>query len=169
MEAPHEHTGLLYDTTFWLWGSFLIFLFILWKMGKAAFVNMLDGKIAKIRDEIETAETLRTEAQELLAQYERKHRDALQESEAIVATAKKSADQIRAKAGEDLKEMMARKEKQLNERLTRMKQSAIDEIQQYAANLAIEATKEIIANQVDKKAQDKLLEASIKDVSSNIH
>lgn len=170
MADPHHNEyGLLGDTNVWLGASFLIFLFIVWKMGKDAFLRMVDAKIEKIRSEIATAESLRIESQELLAQYERKHRDAVQEAETIIKNAQKSAQQIKAQAEKDLDETMARREKQLAERLERMQQNAIAEIQQHAANLAIQATKEIIIDNMDKKVSEKLIDQSIKDVSGQIN
>jgi F-type H+-transporting ATPase subunit b len=170
MADPHSTDySLLGDTNVWLGASFLIFLFILWKMGKDAFIKMVDTKIAGIRNEISTAESLRIESQELLAQYERKHRDAVQDAELIIKNAQKHAHQIKKDAEQELEETMARREKQLAERLERMKQNAITEIQQHAANLAIQATKEIIIDKMDDKVSDRLIEQSIKDVSGQVH
>lgn len=169
MAAPHEDAGLLADTSFWLLISFSIFVFILWKKGKDAFVGLLDKRIEGIKDEIQTAENLHIEAQELLAQYQRKHRDAVKEADEIIKNAEKHAKQIQKQAEKDLAETMARREKQLADRLDRMKQNAIDEIQSYAANLAIDATREIIVEKLDKKVSDKLVDSAIKDLGKNLH
>ncbi|MEZ5918804.1 MAG: hypothetical protein R3D66_02415 [Alphaproteobacteria bacterium] len=162
-------TELLHDSHIWLLASFGVFLAIAWKVGKPAVLQQLDTRIAAIRDEISRAENLRVEAQELLAQYQRKHRDALQESERIIETARQHAQEIRTKAEADLEETMTRREAQLSERLKRMEQNAIDDIQAYAADLAIKATGEIIAGKLDKKANEKLVDQAIKDIGVNIH
>ena len=159
---------LLGDSTIWLLISFIVFAVIVWRAGRQAFINMLDKRIADIKQEIETAETLRVEAQELLAQYQRKHRDALKEAEGIIANAESHAEEIRKQAEADLKEIMARREKQLKERLERMEKTAAASIQRYAADLAIEATREIIAKQLDKKSNENLVDKAIKDVAANI-
>lgn len=160
---------LLHDSNVWLVFSFVIFLFVLWKFRRKAFVGLLDRRIEDIREEIATAENLRIEAQELLAQYQRKHRDAVKDSEQIIADAEKRAAEITKAAEKELADVMARREKQLEERLARMEQAAIIEIQKYAADLAIKATAEIISDQLDKKSNDKLVDQSIKDLSENIH
>ena len=103
----------LYDTNFWYLVSFLFFFTIIWKYGKPALLNYIDKRIASIREEIETAESLRTEAHELLAQYQRKHRDAVQEAEEIIKTAKKSAKEIKAKAEAEIEETLTRRGAQL--------------------------------------------------------
>lgn len=159
---------LLADATVWLLISFIIFTVILWRAGKSAVVSMLDDRISTIQKDIETAENLRTEAQELLAQYQRKHRNAVKDAEKIIANAESHAEEIRKQADKELKELMARRKKQLEERLANMEKNAAAQIQKYAADLAIKATKEIIANQLDKKSNENLVDQAIKDVGKNI-
>lgn len=153
---------ILHDSGVWLSFSFVIFMFILVRAGKAGFIGMLDARIEKIKAEIQTAENLRVEAQEMLAQYQRKHRDAMKESEAIIQNAKKRAEEMTRTAEAELEELAKRREQQLKDRLARLEQSAIAEIQKYAADLAIAATKEIINNQLDQASNDSLIEQSIK-------
>jgi len=159
----------LLDTNFWYLVSFALFAAIIWKYGKPALLNYIDSRIAAIREEIETAETLRTEAHELLAQYQRKHRDAVQEAEEIINTAKKSAKDIKVKAKAEIEETIARREAQLEERIARMEVAAIEEIKTHTANLAIEATAEIIADKLDKKANQALVDQSIQAIGQKLH
>lgn len=161
--------GLLLDTSVWLLVSFGIFCFILWKFGMASLLGMLDSRIADIRKEIQTAEDLRVEAQELLAQYQRKHKDALQEAEGIIKDAEKQAGEIRKKADQDLQDNVARREKQLMQRLALMEETAMTEIREHAASLAMEATTAIIAQNLDKKNGERLIADSIKALPKDIH
>ncbi len=160
---------LLADEHTWLVISFLAFLGIAWRLGKDKILALLDDKIEEIRKEIETAESLRIEAQEMLAQYQRKHRDAITESKKIIADAKKQAEAIHKQAGKDLEETLERRELQLKDRIKRMEQSAVQEIQNYAADLAMNAATEIITDKLDKKTGEKLVDQSIKNLSKQIH
>ena len=72
---------LLHDASLWLLLSFIIFAGVVFKFGKGALLKMLDDRITGIREEIETAENLRVEAKEMLAQYQRKHKDATKDVE----------------------------------------------------------------------------------------
>ncbi len=159
----------LYDTNFWYLVSFIGFAAIIWKYGKPALISYIDNRIEEIREEIATAENLRVEAQGMLAQYQRKHKDAVKDADHILETAKKQAAEIQKQAEIDLDETIARREKQLAERLSHMEENAKEEIRQYAASLAITATSEIIATKFDKKANEKLVDAAIRGVSDNIH
>lgn len=162
-------TELLMDTHVWFVFSFLIFAGIILKYGMPAFNRLLDARIAQIQHDLESAENLRVEAQEMLAQYQRKHRDAVKESEAILKKAQESAEQYKAKAEAELEETMKRREQQLEDRLARMEQNAINEIQAFAADLAMNAAKQIIVEKLDKKTNAKLVGDSIENIQNNIH
>jgi len=159
----------LVDSYFWYLVSFAMFAGIIWKYGKPALLNYIDNRIAAIREEIAQAESLRTEAHELLAQYQRKHRDAVNEAEGIIKNAQHHAKEIRAQAESEIEETIGRREKQLEERIARMEQSAIEEIKTHTANLAIEATASIIADKLDKKANQNLVDASIKNIGKKLN
>lgn len=160
---------LFTDTQIWLVLSFLVFLFMIVKLGKEKFLALLDSRIEEIRREVNTAESLHIEAQELLAQYQRKQRDAAKEADEILKNAKEHAAEIKKQMDKELKQTMKRREKRLQERLERMEQKAKQEIQTYAAELAVKATREIIAENMDSKTNDKLIDESIKNVSGQLN
>ena len=159
---------LFADTGIWVLLSFVIFAVFAFRFGKDKFLAKLDGRITEIRNEIHTAETLRAEAQDLLAQYQAKQRDAAQEAKSIVAAAQNAAHEINKQAEIDLNDMMARKVAQLAERLKRMEDAAKAEIQAYAAELAVKATAEIIAGHLDATTNSRLVDATIKAVPENL-
>lgn len=161
--------NLLQSTDIWVLISFIIFAVIAYRMGKKHILRLLDTRIEDIRSEIDTAESLRIEAQELLAQYQRKKREAAKEAEQIIDRARKHAEDIRQMTEKDLSEMAARREAQLAERLKRMEESAMNEIRAYASELAVKATTEIIAAHMDEKAQTRLIDESIQNLSGRLN
>lgn len=158
----------LNEATNWVLISFVLFMIGFWKFGLSALMGKLDRRIAEIRKEIETAESLRIESQELLAQYQRKQRDAAREAAAIISTAQKHAAEIQKQAESEIDEMVARKEAQLKDRMKRMEDVALQDIKAYAAELSVKATAEIIAKQMDQATNDRLVEQSIKNISSQL-
>ena len=160
---------LSHDTALWVAISFAIFAFIAFKLGRKSVIGGLDSKIEDIRKEIETAESLRVEAQELLAQYQRKQRDAEKEAEEIIERAQRHAEKITAQAEVELEENMARREAQLKDRIKRIEQNAMSEMKAHAAQLALQATRTVIEQDMDKKAGDELLKASMDTVSKHLN
>lgn len=105
----------------------------------------------------------------MLAQYQRKQRDASKEAEKILKDAQDDAKKLQQKAESDLAEIIVRREKQLEERLRRMNSDAIDEIRTYAATLSLQAVESLISQKLDKSANTKLVDQSIANIGSNIH
>ncbi len=157
------------DPTAWIALSFGIFTLLLWLKGRKAILGALDSKIAVIRGEIETAQNLRLEAQNLFEDYERRHMEAVRDAEDVIKAAERQAAEMGKKAESDLAETIALRERDLEERLGRMKQSAVEEMRRYAADLAIEATSGIIAEKLDKAARDQLIDQAIKNAGREIH
>lgn len=160
---------LLQDSNVWFTFSFVIFAYIIMKFGVPAINGMLDGRIADIKKDLEESENLRVEAQEMLAQYQRKHRDAIQEAEKILEKSREDVKLFKENAEAELKEVMDRREAQLADRLKRMEQNAIQEIQSYAAELSMNAATQIIVEKLDKKTDAKLVEQAISNIHTNIH
>lgn len=159
----------LHDSNVWFIFSFIIFAGIIWKFGIPVIIEKLDQRIIQIKADLEEAENLRVEAQEMLAQYQRKHRDAVQEAEGIITKAKDSAKEFKRQAEAELGEVMQRREQQLVERLKRMEQNAMNEIQAYAADLSMNAARQIVIEKLDKKTNAKLVDEAISNIQENIH
>ena len=162
-------TDLLHDTNFWVAISFIIFMIIAYKYGKDAVLNGLDGKIDAIKTELGEAERLRVDAQELLAEYQRKHKDALGEAEIIIAEARKHAEDIRKKAEDDMDKAQIRRQVQLEEKLNRLEQNAASEIQAYTAKIAINATREILKEKMDTKADKSIIANVVTNASKTLN
>ena len=161
-----EH--FLHDATTWVLFAFILFCGLAWRVGRPIFLKKLDGRIEEIRKEIQVAESLRTEAQDLLAQYQRRQRDAAQEAEQILNNAKIHASRIMSEAEQELAESIKRREQQLADRLKAMEVAATAEIRAYATDLAIKATAEIITKTLDEKSNSRLVEESIEQVSKKL-
>lgn len=160
---------MFHDPTAWVALSFAIFVIAAFVFGRKSVLSGLDARIETIRKEIATAEELKSQAQSLLADYQAKQAAASQEAGKIIQQAKTQAEQMRKHAEEEFENTMARKEAALKERIVRMEESAMDDIRRYAAELAINATTQIIAQKMDATSAEKLADASIRKVSENLN
>lgn len=158
--------AFLSDTNFWFLLSFIGFVALAFYAGRKSVSSMLDSKIESIRKEVWQAESMRVEAQELLAQYQRKYKDAEKEAEEIIARAHKTADDLEKQTEINLKQDMERREKQLQERLALMQDKAITEIRNHAADLTLKATTEIVSKAMTQKQNSKLNGEVIEELSS---
>lgn len=146
---------------FWYTVSFIIFGILAWKLGRAPVTEGLDARIEAIRKEVKAAEDLRIEAQALLAQYERRQRDAVKEVEKILAIAKTQCDQYRTQAERDLADTLTAKRRRMNERVDLMRNAALADIRAQATEGVIDRTRALLAKKITKKAAGELIGRSI--------
>ena len=168
MEHAATDNIFLTDPTIWVLVSFAIFVVAAVIFGRKAIVTMLDDKIAAIRNDIANAQALRDEAERLLLEYETKQKAAHSEAEKMLEAAKLQAADLHKRADEELTATMARRESMMKERIQRMEDSARDDIRRYAAELALSATGEIIAQKLDQGSASKLADQSISKVAGSL-
>ena len=158
------------DATFWaLVALILFFVVIAWYKVPAMITKSLDDRAAKIRDELNEARRLREEAQSLLADYQRKRREAEGEAESIVAEAKDEAERLTHETNAALEDMIVRRTKAAEAKIAQAESQAIAEVRARAADVAISAAEKILAKKVTGKVADKLLDKSIKDVKARLN
>lgn len=162
-------TEILKEAETWIAVSFVIFVaFVLWK-GLKPTLGALDARADKIKQELDDARRLREEAQKLLAEYQRKERDAASEAEAMAAHAREEAGRLRAKAAEELIASIARREAQALDRIAQAEAQAEADVRAEAVNLAVAATRHLLAGKLDTKRADKLIDQSIKELPGKLH
>ncbi len=160
---------ILTDTNTWYLISFAVFVAFTYSKIKDFIIRKIDERIESIRSELETSEALHVEAQELLAQYQRKYRDVLQEAESIVSEAKERAEEIRKQAAADLSLKLAQQEKNLETRMKVIKDQAVEEVHTLAAELALKGTEKIIKDNLSENVKDHLISQSIQKIGKTAY
>lgn len=76
---------------------------------------------------------------------------------------------MRAQAAEDLLASIARREAQALDRIAQAEAQAEDDVRAEAVNLAIAATRHLLAGKLDAKQADKLIDRSFKELAGKLH
>lgn len=136
---------MLRSAEFWVAVSFVIFCGILvYYKVPGLLAKALDDRAADIRRELDEARRLREEAQSLLNDYEKKHRNAAEEAQAIVDTAQREAQAIAAEMRANLTETLARRTRLAEEKIARAEAQAVDDVRAAAVERAIAAAERIL-------------------------
>lgn len=160
----------LKNTNFVVLLAFLLFLGILMYFKVPSKIGeMLDGRSAAIKSELDEAKALREEAQSLLASYERKQKEVQAQADRIVATAKDEAATAAETAKADIANSITRRMAAAEEQIASAKASAIKAVKDQAVVVAVAAAKDVIAAQMDAKAGNALIDAAIADVEAKLH
>lgn len=148
-----EHHGLLSDTSFWVLLSTLIFAVVVYVKGRQPIAAMLDARTARIKAELDEAERLREDAQNLLAETQRHHREALHTAQKIVDNARETADRIQQETHQKLEDLQKRREEQLLDRINRAEAAAIGQLKRQAADLAARASEQLLKDAMAKNGK----------------
>lgn len=156
--------------TLWVFISLLIFLAVLWKMGVPKMLTgALDGRADRIRKDLDEARRLREEAQSLLAEYQKKRKEAEAEAGDIVAHARRDAAAIvedaKAKSAESIKRRTAMAEL----KIAQAERDAVAEVRSAAVDIAVEAARKILAEKAGGAAAADLFKESIAAVKSKLN
>jgi F-type H+-transporting ATPase subunit b len=153
----------------WVAITWLIVVVLLAKPVYKGITKGLDERSAKIKDRLAEAERLRDEAQEMLALYQKKQREALKEAEGIIAQAKAEAERLAVQAAADLDELVKRREQQAIDRINQAEAEATREVRNKAVEIAIAATGKLIADKLSADKANELIDAAIKELPNLLH
>ena len=167
--AAHHATGFYEDPTFWVMIAFVITVAAAVRPAYRMITTALDKRAETISNQIEEATRLRDEAQEMLASYQRKQRDAVKEAEEILANAQEEAQRVSARAAENLEKALERREQLAEERIAQAEAKAVAEIQSLAVDIALDATRRLLAEQVTGDRADAMIDAAIKELPEKFH
>jgi F-type H+-transporting ATPase subunit b len=168
-ERAAGHGPFYGDPAFWVGLAFLVVVAFVWVKAKGTVIGKLDGRAAGIKSKIDDARKLREDAQALLADYQRRQRDAMKEADDIVRHAKEEAGRLRAKAEADLDAAIKRREQQALERIAQAEMQALAEVRATAVDVAIKTAGKLMKDNMAAAEQNKLIDAAIEELPSKLH
>jgi F-type H+-transporting ATPase subunit b len=154
----------------WVAIAFLCFLGLLAYLGAhRKLIDAIDQRQARIKDELDEATRLRQEAQALLAQFERKAREAEGEAEAIIASAKAEAERVAGEAKARMEDFVARRTKMAEAKIVQAEAQALADVRSAAADAAVAAAEKILSTAAKGKVAADLLARGIEDVRKKLN
>ena len=160
---------LLRDPEFWVLVAFVIALGGVVRKAGPLITKALDERAAKIKAELEEAQKLREEAQRMLAEYQRKQRDALKEAEEIIAHGRVAAERAAEQAARNREASLERRKRLALEKIALAESKATAEVRNTAVDIAIAAVREILAKALDGSRKSKLIDEAIADLPQRLH
>jgi F-type H+-transporting ATPase subunit b len=159
---------LLPETNEIIWGAFgfLVVLFFIWKLGLPAIKQGMDARTERIRSDLDAAETQRTEADTLLAEYRAQLNDAKSESARIIEEARQAADALKRDQEGRLQTELADLRTRAAADIDAAKVQAISDLRGEVAQLAVGAAEVVVGKNLDQATQVQLIEDYINQVAN---
>lgn len=160
----------LYDSYLVVAISFALFVLLLIYLGVPGMIaRMLDARADKIRAELDEAKALREEARAILDSYEVKRKDVENQAASIVAAARDEAQNAAVEARAELEATIERRIQAAKDRIASAEASALREIKDKAATVAVAAARDVIARNMTAADGTALIDAAIADVGDRLH
>jgi F-type H+-transporting ATPase subunit b len=161
---------MLMSAEFWVGVAFVAFMLLLFYYKVPALIaTALDDRAAAIRKELDEARRLREEAQNLLADYQKKHRNAGQEADAIVEHARREAQLYAEETRTALAEALERRTRQAEEKIARAEAQAVDDVRSAAVDMAIAAAEKVLREKAAGGAGAALIDDTIRSLKGRLN
>jgi len=162
--------AILNDTNTWVAVALVIFFVILGYFGAHRFIlKSLDERADRIKSELDEARRLREEAAALLQDYQRRRAEAEKEAEAIVAEAKADAERVAAEAKTRVEDFVARRTALAESKIANAESQALAEVRAAAADAAVSAATQVLADTTKGEIADRLLAQGIAAVKAKLN
>jgi F-type H+-transporting ATPase subunit b len=148
----------------WTVLAFLVALFILRKYAFPQISQALEKRQHLIEESIDTAQRTKDEADEILAEYRERLKEARVQAEEIVARARKAGEATERQSLEDAKqsreELLAQTRRDIEAETNR----AIQEIRREVADLTVAATERVTRKTLNEEDQRRLVEEALSEL-----
>lgn len=164
-EAPNQ---LLPEPNEIIWGAigFGVVFFFLAKFGMPQIKSTMDARTERIRNDLESAETQRNEADHLLAEYRAQLNDAKAEAGRIIEESRQASDQIKRDQEARLQQELADLRTRAVADIDAAKTQAMADLRGEVAKLAIGAAEAIVQRNLDESTQTQLVDEYIDQIAA---
>jgi len=159
----------MFDASFWVAIAFAAFIGVLIKFAYGKITIALDARAEDIRNEIEESKCLREEAQQLLANYKHKHRDAVKEAEEIIDQAKADAKRMSEQAAADLDSEVKRRTELAQAKIARAEAQVIEDVRNMAVDIAVRAAAQLVEEHLSDEKAGKIIDDAISELGRKVH
>ncbi|MCR4585928.1 MAG: F0F1 ATP synthase subunit B [Lachnospiraceae bacterium] len=157
---------LLFDSGLTLLAVFVLFLVLSYNLFNPAR-KVLKGRSERIAKDISEAYEDREEARRIREEYESRIREIDKEAEQILSDARKKAlaneNRILQDAKKEAEEIIRRATAEAEQEKRRVK----DEVKQEMISIASLMAQKVVAENIDMKVQDSLLEDTLKEIGND--
>jgi F-type H+-transporting ATPase subunit b len=150
-----------------VWGvfSFALLLLIMWKFAFPAVTKAMEARTERIRTNVDEAQRVRDEAEQILHDYQAQLADARGEGNRIIEEARQAAEQLRQdmvrRAEEEVAELRRRNEEDLRSAQERV----ISQLQGQVRTLALDLAEKVVGANLDRDRNLQLVDQFIAEIN----
>lgn len=164
-EAP---SPILPEASEIVWGSisFIVLLFAMTKFAYPALKKSMDARANRIRENLDDADRVKSEAETVLEEYKAQLADARNESNRIIEEARQTADRLRRDLMQRAETEVAELRQRARDDIAAAQERATADLRTNVGELAIELAEKVVEANLDRDANMRLIERYISSVGS---
>lgn len=160
---------LLLDAHFWVGVAFVVLLGILVWAGVHRFAwKALGDAGAKVQAQLDEADALRREAQDLLAQVKAQKDASEKQAAEILVNAKDEAARLQTEAQAKLAEQIERRGQMAERKIAQAEAQAEAEVRAAAAELAAQMAEQVLVQRLSGAKSDPLIDKAIGELAGKL-
>jgi F-type H+-transporting ATPase subunit b len=148
----------------WTLLAFLVAFFILRKYAFPAISDALEKRQRLIEESIDAAQRTKQEADQILAEYRERLKEARVQAEEIVMRARKAGDEHERQSLEEARESREQLLEQTRRDIEAETRRAIQDIRREVADLTVAATERVTRKSLDEGDQRRLVEEALSEL-----
>ncbi len=154
------------DNTFWATVALFILIGVFIYYDVPALIGRaIDQRGNRIRAELDEARRLREEGRQLLADLQKKRKEAEKDAADIVAAARREADMLLDEARKKTADYVTRRTALAEQKISQAEREAVAEVRAAAVDVAVEAARKVLAGKVDADR----FQSSLREVKANLN
>ena len=159
---------ILPDWNVIIWGgaAFAILFIVMAKFAYPAIQKVMEARSEKIQGDLDAADTARSEAEGLRAEYDAKISEAQAEAGRILEAARSEAEQVRQDRIAAIEPEIEEKRAQADADIEAAKARALADVRTQVTSLAVGAAEQVVRSSLDEAAYARLVDDYIESVGN---
>ena len=154
------------DPQFWVAVSFILFIAAIFNPVRKILTSSLDAQIKDIKNKIDEVENLKTEAQKALDELRERESKVEKEIQNLKLESEKRIADLKNMSSSKLAVQIEKRKVLAENKIEQLVRDTNNSIKNYISSVAIEATRNILLQNLSKDKKSDLIEESITELNS---
>ena len=154
------------DPQFWVAVSFILFIAAIFNPVRKILTSSLDAQIKDIKNKIDEVENLKNEAQKALDELRERESKVEKEIQNLKLESEKRIAELKDISTTKLTDQIEKRKILAENKIEQLVRDTNNSIKNYISSVAIEATKNILIQNLNKDKKSALIEESISEFNS---
>ena len=154
------------DPQFWVAVSFILFIAAIFNPVRKILTSSLDAQISDIKNKIDEVENIKNEAQKALDELKDRETKVEKEIENLKLESEKRIADLKNISTKKLMDQIEKRKVLAENKIDQLIRDTNNSLKNYISSVAIEATRNILLQNLSKDKKSELIEESITELNS---